>query len=195
METGKLNRLWERRKHFFHINKKVIKTIIAVIGIIIAIIPVMGTLNQSYGGIKGYYTYNEQEYIQLENLVKENIVEDPCTDLQMIEDSNVTYTCNYDSKENTWTLKISKDRVVVVNADISYTEEGTFDISTSHESKAAYWIGNTIAIIFDIALIAIVCYFLTWIILWTLIGLYMIACLIEKAIISIQRKKQNSSSK
>lgn len=198
MKTGKLNRLWLRGKDFFEKNRDTLKKLIVVICVIIAIILVVGDIMEVDGGFKSLYAYDEQEYIQLENLLKEKITEDPYLDLQIIEDSNFSYKCNYDSKQNSWMLIATKENAEVT-ANVSVGEDGTLNIETSYTGKIATWVWNTVALIAVLALIAFLLYCAFYLFAHLVIGLFWFVCLGEKVVIlikkSIKNKKNNNLPK
>ena len=192
MKTGKLNRMYLRGKDFFKKNRNTLKKLIVVICVIIAIVFVVGDIMEVDSGFKSLYAYDEQEYIQLENLLKEKITEDPYLDLQIIEDPNFSYKCNYDSKQNSWMLIATKENAEVT-ANVSVEEDGTLNIETSYTGKIAMWVCNTAALIAVIALIALVLYCAFYLLAHLVIGLFWLVCIGEKIIILIKNKKKHSS--
>lgn len=188
MKTGVLNRTYNKAKNLYNAKKDAIKCITLLLSIVIAVVFISFVINttNTFGGLKGWYTYREDVYDELTSILEENIVNDPYTDLKKIADTEITYTCKFYSENQSWEVRLSKGHRWV-SADISYIAD-KIDMQVTYSSKVEYFFAVVIAHItivlfaafFIFALLAI-----AFLIIWVL---FKLICLLERIIIFLKNK-------
>ena len=184
MKTGVLNRKYQAAKTWYQNKKQIIGAITLLVCLAIAMFFTMHTIDNTYGGVKGMYTYPKEEYNSLANLLKNTIVDDPYIDLKNIDMEGINYTCDYNSKDEVWKVTLSKDGLNV-RGDISRVE-GKLETKVTYDNKAAhiafYTLNSIILLAFAAGCLACVIY-LAFIIV---VVLAKFVCLVEKVIIHIK---------
>lgn len=184
VSVGKVGRFLKKSTNWFDSEAR--QKIFTFLAIILAFITVIPLIYMS-----GKFEYSEQEYIQLENLLKGIVVEGQYIDMSPVSDKSIQYTetyTKYEGNEEWDECKIEATKSnVKVTAIITKAEDNTLKIKTSYQDKAEYTSDNIFYTAIGIFGCSVCYYFVFCVSFFIFFFVLLIIKSIEKAILN--RKK------